>query len=86
MTSLDSFFLITASICLSLFFIVLTLLAIYVWVALKRLMKSAEAAINGVEAASTMLRNAAVRRGVPTLLMSLVKHILSPRSQKKSED
>ena len=86
MTSLDSFFLITASICLSLFFIVLTLLAIYVWVTLKRLLKSAEAAIDGVEAATTMIRDAAVRRGVHTLLISLVKHFLRTRSQKKSED
>ena len=84
MTSLDSFFLITASICLSLFFIILTLLAINAWVALRRIVKGAEAAISGVEAASTMLRDAAGRRGVSTLLINLVKYFFRSRSQKKS--
>lgn len=85
MTNLDSFFLIITAVCLSLFFIILTFLAINAWVALRKLIKGAETAFSGVEAATSMLRNAAVHRGVPTLLLSLVKYLSAQtRKPKKS--
>lgn len=83
MSTLDSAFLILGSIFLSLFFIILTFISLYLFMALKRVFKTAESALNGVEAASDMIRHAAAKKGSLLPLVALVKYLFRTHNQKR---
>ncbi|MGH7234331.1 MAG: hypothetical protein ACREF7_02700 [Candidatus Saccharimonadales bacterium] len=82
MSAVDSTFLIIASVCLSLFFLTLVGLTLYTWAVFSRLIRRAEAAINGVEAASNMIREASKRGASFMPLVGLLRYIFQYRNKK----
>lgn len=69
MSSIDSDFLIAASVCISLFFLMLVALISYVLVSFKRLVKRANKALTNVENITGFIENV----GKKTTLISLIK-------------
>ena len=57
MSTLDSTFIIIGTVCISLFFLISTALAIYAWVIFHRLAKKAELALEGVESVASVIRD-----------------------------
>lgn len=74
MSSVDSVFLIITAVCLSLFFLIGIIFMIYTWVVFHTLVKKAEQAINSVETATTIIKEAG-NSGILTSFLKAVKLI-----------
>ncbi len=55
MNTLDTVFIIITAVCISLFFLIGTIVAIYAWVALRQIIKRAEVALDTVEEAGQFI-------------------------------
>lgn len=77
MNTLESILLIITAVCISLFFVIGTLVTIYLWIIIRRMIKKAEFAIYSVETASNIIkevRNKKRALSVFSVLKYMFKH------------
>lgn len=82
MSTIDSVFLIITAISISLFFILFATLIIYLLVTYHRIIKKAEIAINGVENATSILREVGQNGSIKSLY-KIVKFIIHLNNKTK---
>jgi len=75
MNTIDSVFLIITAVCISLFFIILIVLAIYFWFILKRLVKVASVTLTTMEATAQLIKEVN-RASVSTALFKLIRSVI----------